>query len=60
MTKQKWLVALLVGSSIGCFCGADQSPAQSLSGLKYRLQVLPNEAAFPTRSASIIGTGFRA
>jgi probable HAF family extracellular repeat protein len=43
MTKQKWLVALLVGSSIGCFCDADWSFAQSLSGLKYRLQVLPNQ-----------------
>jgi probable HAF family extracellular repeat protein len=42
MTKQNWLFALLVGSSIGCFCGVDQSPAQSLSGQKYRLQVLPN------------------
>jgi probable HAF family extracellular repeat protein len=43
MTKKKWLVALLVGSSIGCFCDAHLSSAQSLSGLKYRLQVLPNE-----------------
>jgi probable HAF family extracellular repeat protein len=43
MTKQNWLFALLIGSSIGCFCGADKSPAQSLSSLKYRLQVLPNE-----------------
>jgi hypothetical protein len=43
MTKQNWLFALLIGSSIGCFCGTDQSPAQSVSSLKYRLQVLPNE-----------------
>ena len=31
MTKQNWLFALLIGSSIGCVCGADQSPAQSLT-----------------------------
>ena len=43
MTKRYWLFALLIGSSIGGFCGADPSPAQSLPGLKYRLQVLPNE-----------------
>ena len=41
--RRKWLVALLVGYSIGCFCAADQSPAQSLASLKFRLQVLPNE-----------------
>jgi probable HAF family extracellular repeat protein len=33
MTKQNWLVALLVGSSIGCFCDAHWSSAQSLSSL---------------------------
>jgi probable HAF family extracellular repeat protein len=43
MTKQNWLFALLIGSSIGCLCDAHLSSAQSLSGLKYRLQVLPNE-----------------
>jgi hypothetical protein len=37
MTKQNWLVALLLGSPIGCFCGATQSTAQSPSGLTYRL-----------------------
>jgi probable HAF family extracellular repeat protein len=42
MTKQKWLVALLVGSSIGCVCDAQWSSAQSPSGLSYRLQLLPN------------------
>jgi probable HAF family extracellular repeat protein len=42
MAKQKWLVALLVGSSIGCFCGDSPTDAQSLSSLKFRLQVLPN------------------
>jgi hypothetical protein len=38
MTKQKWLAALLVGSSIGCLCDTHLSSAQSLSDLKYRLQ----------------------
>jgi hypothetical protein len=42
MAKGKWLVALLIGSSIGCFSGADQGSAQSLTGLNYRLQVLVN------------------
>jgi probable HAF family extracellular repeat protein len=45
MTKGKWLVALLVGSSIGCLCAAGPSSAQSLSGLKYRLQILPERCA---------------
>jgi hypothetical protein len=43
MTKGKWLVALLAGFWAACLFGADQSPAQGLSGLKYSLQVLPNE-----------------
>ena len=42
MTKQKWLIALLVASSIGCFCGDSPTTAQSLSSIRYRLQVLPN------------------
>jgi probable HAF family extracellular repeat protein len=42
MAQQKWLVALLVGSSIGCLCGESPSTAQSLTGLKWRLQTLPN------------------
>ena len=42
MTKQKWLVALMVGSSIGCVCDAHWSSAQSTSGLSYRMQVLVN------------------
>jgi probable HAF family extracellular repeat protein len=52
MTKRKCFVALLAASSIGCLCGAGQSPAQNLGqaalpstpqSQKYRLQVLPNE-----------------
>ena|SRR5271165_3739220 len=33
MTKRKWLVALLAGCSIGCFCGADESPAETFTNL---------------------------
>jgi probable HAF family extracellular repeat protein len=43
MTKQKWLFALLIGSSMGCFCDADWSSAQSLTNLNYRLQILPEQ-----------------
>jgi hypothetical protein len=43
MTKQNWLFALLIGSSIACLYGADPSSAQNLSGLKWRLHILPNE-----------------
>jgi probable HAF family extracellular repeat protein len=42
MTKQKFLVALLVGSSIGCFCDTHLTSAQNIPSLSYRLQVLVN------------------
>jgi hypothetical protein len=51
VTLRKWLVALLVGSSIAGLCGAIQGRAQSLAQAalpstpqqqKWQLQVLPN------------------
>jgi uncharacterized repeat protein (TIGR03803 family) len=46
MTKQKWLVALFVGSSIGCFGDADQSPAQSRPSTASSAQTFTNLASF--------------
>jgi hypothetical protein len=55
MTNRKWLAALILGSSIACLYGADPSPAQSLSGLKYRLQVLPNLEGYVRSPARGLG-----